>query len=189
MPLRGRDPMKRLDVALILWPLILTSGCRSSTQPRSCLVNEDCNQGQNGQYEYCDGQSMLVSDLYYSYISCYQSILGTCKPVNDSTFGAKCTTNDDCKTYCAGCVNELCVDICVPSFGNEAVVCDDSHPCPSPDALPSTVGIVQCPAGCRAGERNWTRRSECFCPSCPAPDAAADALDARAEGPSDLAAD
>jgi hypothetical protein len=174
-----QSPMKRLAVALLVGPLVLMSGCRSSTKSRSCMVNEDCDQGEAGQYQYCDGQAIFASNFYDDYFSCYQGSLGTCKPVNDSTTGAQCSTNDDCKTYSTACVNQLCVDECGSSLGNEPVLCDDLSPCPSPDALPPTVGIVQCPAGCRAGTRNWTCRSECFCPYCPAPDAASDAVDAR----------
>jgi hypothetical protein len=195
---RASCPMKRLALALILWPLILTSGCRSSSQPRSCLVNQDCNQGQNGQYEYCDGQAVLVSSFYYDNFFCYHTPLGTCKPMDNSTLGAHCGTNYDCKAYPTSCVNQSCVNTVCESFGGEPGLGDDSDPCPSPDALPPNVGCFQCPAGCRAGKRNWTCRNECFCPSCPAPDAAADAVDARrtsggdgnsADSPTDMAAD
>ena len=180
----------RLIVSLVWGSLVMGAGCGSSTQPRSCLVNEDCDQGDHGSYQYCDGQAVSASNFANGDVSCYQSPPGTCKPVDDSTLGAKCSTNDDCKTYSVSCVNQLCVDNCLGSLGNEPVLCDDTSPCPSPDALPPTVGIVRCPAGCRAGKRNWTCRSECFCPYCPASDAASDAADARrASSDGDSAAD
>jgi len=177
-------------VILGLGPLVVAAGCHSSTQPRSCLVNEGCDQGEQGLYEYCEGQAVLASNFYDGNVSCYRSSPGTCKPVDDSTFGAQCSTNNDCKTYSVACVDGLCADNCGGSFGNEPVLCDDTGPCPSPDALPLNVGVVHCPAGCRAGTRNWTCRSECFCPYCPAADGASDSADAiRASSDGDSAAD
>lgn len=152
-------------------------GCHSTSQPRSCRVNEDCSQGEQGRYEYCDGQAVLAASFYDGYFSCYQGAAGVCKPVDDSTDGAPCATNDDCKSYRLACLNQSCVDDCGASLGGEPVLCDETTPCPNPDALPPDVAIVRCPAGCRAGTRNWTCRGECFCPTCPATiDGAADSL-------------
>jgi hypothetical protein len=173
LPYSMRRPALKLIAAMVF-----SSGCHSAAAPRSCMVNEDCEQGENSQQQYCDGQTVVAYNFLSNSLSCYQGQRGTCKPIDDSTFGATCSTNDDCKSYTLACMDQVCADVCLATISNNVVLCDDFNPCPSPDALPPMVGIVRCPAGCRAGKRNWTCGDECFCLVCPVPDGGRGASDA-----------
>ena len=142
------------------------AGCHGQ-KAISCFVNQDCPG-----LEYFDGPATMVNEI------CVEVSPGVCRPMDSTTIGAPCKSNDDCKAaplVCDGsCVTFECI--------SGSYLCDDASPCEPPSG-----GVaVYCGHGCRAGSRNWSC-SSCFCPSCSLGDAGpltdATASEGGADGP------
>lgn len=148
--------MKKVGQVVALTALLC--GCKSDLPTaRTCLVDEDCQETA----QYCEGVVAHGTTL------CTQAAPGTCRPMDMSTLGAACTSDEQCKFAESACLSGVCsLNECLSTGG--LVICEHGQ-CPAPGDAAASVSIIECAPGCHAGSRLHTCRA-CFCDSCAAPD-------------------